>query len=372
MRTKLFLSLVLMGFYGFAQDRFTLTGHGNGFREGDKIFLSYPSSKGFTDDSVTVHDKRFQFSGTVSAPVKASLYRNQNPKYANIVYDAATVYLEKGNIILNSPDTLRHSMNSGTPLNRDYAVLKRTLQPYFEKMLTLRDPSELSEEEKKDTALVVRLKREYHSHLDSMVPVQFAFINQHPYSYVSLVTLRDLIRDSRWLKDVESSFNGLSSELKSSDLGKSISQKIQLGKKVSVGMPARDFAQPDMNGKVVKLSDFRGKFVLLDFWASWCGPCRLENPNVLSAYNKYKNRGLVVLSVSIDEAKDKDKWLKAIKEDGLTWPQLSDLKGNENLPYKLYGITTIPANLLISPDGIVIEKDLKREALHEKLANLLK
>jgi peroxiredoxin len=372
MRTKLLLSFLLATFSGFAQGNFTINGHGEGFQEGDKIFLSYRSAKGFIEDSVTVHNKSFKFSGSAAGPVKASLYRNQNPKYANVIFDAATVYLEKGNITLHSSDTLRHSTNAGTPLNMDYDELRAALRPYFDKMAAMRDPYELSAQEQKDKALVARLKSIYHTQLDSMVPVQFSFVDKHRSSYVSVVTLNELIRDSRWIDKVESSFSRLSPELKISVMGESIKQKIQLGKRISIGMTAKDFAQPDVNGKIIRLSDYLGKYVLLDFWASWCGPCRAENPNVLSAYNKYKSNGFTVLSVSIDEKKDKKKWLNAIKEDDMLWPQLSDLRGNENLPYKIYGITTIPANLLISPEGIVIAKDLKREDLHSTLAKIFK
>lgn len=130
-----------------------------------------------------------------------------------------------------------------------------------------------------------------------------------------------------------------------------------------------DFTQNDINGKAVKLSDFKGKYVLLDFWASWCGPCRAENPNVLKAYNQYKDKNFTILGVSLDEKGDA--WQKAIKDDALPWMQVSDLKGWQNEASSKYGISGIPANFLINPEGIIIAKDLRGEDLETKLAEVL-
>ena len=135
-------------------------------------------------------------------------------------------------------------------------------------------------------------------------------------------------------------------------------------------MKIKDFELPDINGVPIRLSNYRGHYVLIDFWASWCGPCRSENPNVLAAYNKFKDKGFMVLGISIDDHKDRDKWLTAIEEDGLVWPQLSDHQGNENISKNIYGITSIPANILIAPDGTVIAKNLKRDELQAKLNGL--
>jgi peroxiredoxin len=137
-----------------------------------------------------------------------------------------------------------------------------------------------------------------------------------------------------------------------------------------IGSMATEFTQNDQNGKPVKLSSFKGKYVLIDFWASWCRPCRQENPNVVAAYNKYKSKNFTVLGVSLDQ--DKNSWIQAIAADKLTWTHVSDLKYWSNEVAQLYRIQSIPANLLLDPTGKIIGKDLRGEELLQKLASILK
>jgi peroxiredoxin len=133
---------------------------------------------------------------------------------------------------------------------------------------------------------------------------------------------------------------------------------------------AMDFTQNDTLGNPVSLSSFKGKYVLIDFWASWCGPCRQENPNVVKAFNNYKDKGFTVLGVSLDQPNAKDKWMKAIHDDNLTWTQVSDLKFWGNAVAVQYGIQAIPQNFLIDPQGKIIGKNLRGEALNKKLETL--
>lgn len=139
-----------------------------------------------------------------------------------------------------------------------------------------------------------------------------------------------------------------------------------------VGKPAPDFSMPDVNGKEVKLSSFKGKYVLVDFWASWCGPCRAENPNVVKAYNQFKGKNFTILGVSLDRPGQKEKWLQAIKEDNLTWTQISDLQYWNSVAIPLYGFDGIPYNVLVDPQGTIIAEGLRGPALENKLLQVLK
>ncbi len=195
------------------------------------------------------------------------------------------------------------------------------------------------------------------------------FIKQHPNSNVGGYIIYSVTFDWPQISEYETMYNALGEKVKKGKFGKLALEKITTLKGNTIGYPAMDFSQPDVNGKNVSLSSYKGKYVLVDFWASWCGPCRRENPNVVAAYQKYKDKGFDILGVSFDD--NKDKWLAAIAKDNLTWTHISDLKGWQNAAGKLYGVTSIPFNLLLDKEGKILGKGLRGPELDAKLAELM-
>ncbi len=196
------------------------------------------------------------------------------------------------------------------------------------------------------------------------------FISDNKRSIVSAFVLNVTYNFNQDIMMLEKRFNRLDESIRKTQTGIDLNNFISDSKVGAIGTEALDFTMPDTTGIPVKLSSFRGKYVLVDFWASWCGPCRNENPNVVENFNKFKTKNFTILGVSLDKPGEKNNWVYAINQDNLTWNHVSDLKWWNNAAAKLYHIEAIPQNLLIDPDGKIVAKNLRGPALQAKLCEI--
>lgn len=344
MKTNLLFLLLNIPLFTMAQiGAFTLKGNVSKLNAPEKIYLSYRSAGKNVMDSATLKNGFFEFKGQTDSPIPARLtlaHTADRKETQSRKTDVLSFFLEAGNLKLDAADSIKNANISGSAINDENIRYKNFIgagQSY----------------QKRD-----ELKNQY--------------IQKNPDSFFSLQALKDLAGISIDVAKTEPLFKQLSDRLKNSTEGKKFGETINKARAFQIGQTAPDFSQNDVNDKPVKLSDFRGRYVLLDFWASWCGPCRGENPHLVKVYDAYKDKNFTILGVSLDQPDKKQEWLAAIEKDGLKWTNVSDLNSWQNQAAQLYGIRAIPQNFLIDPTGKIIARDLRGNKLSEVIASLIK
>jgi peroxiredoxin len=359
-----------------------------------KMYLSEAISTGIlkkTIDSAVVVNGQYQFKGELTADEAVGVSIASVKSRAGITpNNALTVIVDKGELNLVSIGTIDKFTASGSAA---------TAQHQFEDMKS--GTGEESDAIKKlaaaeDYKTNKELQKEVQLRsiglLNKMIVEMYHYVKNNPANRVSPFGNLFLM-NLPWLSQTgkDTLLQILPASVKASKMGAAIMKTVAKNKfeldsltkdasakaeanmsKVAIGSNELNFTQNNPDGKAISLSSFKGKYVLVDFWASWCAPCRAENPNVIKAYNKYKDRNFTVLGVSLDGQSTRDAWLKAIDKDGLVWTQVSDLKGFKNEVAMLYDVKAIPQNFLIDPNGVVVAKNLRGEELDKKLAELFK
>lgn len=250
---------------------------------------------------------------------------------------------------------------------------------YYDKLMTLRTDMEAkvtnwnkqvaAATEKKDNKRVTQIEQEYQAAEQDVVNKVKAMLPEMGASLVSLFALNFINIDTDFAT-YDALAQRFEKENPTSPHAKSLIGRVARIKGVSIGAAAPEISLSDTTGNTVALSSLRGKYVLIDFWASWCGPCRAENPNVVRMYNKFKDKGFAIYSVSLDKAKEN--WTRAIRNDNLSWTHVSDLKFWQSEAAQQYGVQAIPATFLLDKDGKIIAKNLRGDALEQKLEEVLK
>lgn len=364
---------LLLGFVANAQTTkpFTVTGKIKGAAPGSYIYLEANAQPTRKIDSAKVGtDNTFTLTSKVADGGEVLVLNvGGGQKMALLVEGGETL-----NVVADG-----YRMDAKTGQTGKATVTGSKNMEYYDKLLTLRTDMEnrvsnwnkqvAAATEKKDNKRIAQIEQEYTAAEQDVVNKVKAMLPDMGTSLVSLFALNFINIDTDFAT-YDALAQRFEKENPTSPHAKALIGRVARIKGVMVGAQAPEISLSDTTGTPVPLSSLRGKYVLLDFWASWCGPCRMENPNVVRMYNKYKDKGFAIYSVSLDQSKAN--WTKAIRNDNLTWTHVSDLKYWQSAAAQQYGVQAIPATFLLDKDGKIIAKNLRGPALEQKLEEILK
>ncbi len=359
------------------ENEYIVTGTIKGIADGKSVTLEMQDETGQLKavDTVKIEKEKFTFKGTAKEP---EMYLVQ----VETVQGKIPFILENGDIEMTiNKDSINITKVSGTYNNEELNSYKEKGIAIQKKMMKFQQDNMIKMNEaqqKKDTVAMNVLRKEYGKFQEEFVQQSDEYVGSHPKAFISALIIEGMFNQmAPDVAKITKFYNSLDKSVKDTKHGKAIKTKLdQLGKpvaavsKVEIGTMAPEFSAPNSDGKKVSLKESLGKITVVDFWASWCMPCRQENPNMVALYKEYHSKGLNVISISLDN--DAAKWKAAIAKDNLTWTQISNLKEMEDPIAIAYGIKLIPSTFILDATGKVVATDLRGAELKAKVAELLK
>lgn len=356
-KTIVLALLLFTSVVAFAQN-FKIEGTVEGLENGTWLYLKLSSPQDIID-STQVANGKFALKGKLAEPATQVVLHTK--KYTNYVF----FWLENKNITMALKDgEFKKGTIKGSATQTENEEIQKIIQPIGLKEDSLRAVFSRSS----DPNLKSELRKQIANIKSEEYTAYFNYAKTHPNSLV-IANITDVYTTTWGKEKTKNIYDLFSPSIQKTNYAKNINSFLTLNQEVKIGAKYVDFEQTNANGKKIKLSDVKGKYVLLEFWGSWCGPCREENPQLVKTYHAYKAKGFEILGVAADN--NKAQWLKAIKDDKLPWENVSDLKGDKNEAGLIYGINAYPTNYLIDENGIIIAKNLRGKALADKLAELL-
>lgn len=354
---KCALFLVLVPAFAIAQNKLTITGKVNGIKDGNLVSLTDVNKPTDTLAHAKVKKGVFVLQSELKEPMLLNLNMGDNKTLMTFLDNSSAK-------VTGDITNVKEIKITGSKLNNDFVNFKKTFDPLFERLMKINQQFQMGLRSDSLEAEMNGMKNTIQQTIDD-------FIKKNRSSAVSAFLLAATIQLNDDVLLTEKRVNSLKPSALKNMYGTYLKETVAETKVNAVGSMATEFTQADTSGVPVSLSSFRGKYVLLDFWASWCGPCRQENPNVVANYQKFSPKNFTVLGISLDRPGQKDKWLQAIYKDNLTWTHVSDLQFWNNAVAQQYRVQGIPQNFLIGPDGKIIAKNLRGQALEQKLCEVL-